>query len=233
LQSDFEWELELPMFFERKRKMKNIIGSFLFLICVSLGLFAQEAPKATFHVWSDQFATPQGVMLYPQYGWGLKTGGGNVNGFGFIEVTSHEQAFTNNLVWYTPSKVPWFSVHTETGGFPFHDAGFFQVGPRINVTKAIPQLNKPIANLFVAVLPRFIGIRPNNILVGGATNAVKIKGVSVWGEGYRRFFPNGSGYGEYWLMAKPTPKSPISFGVIGHHVTGNSYVGVGMRLSFF
>lgn len=223
------------MFFEFKRieeNMKNIVGSLIVLIIVSVGLSA-ETPKATFHLWAEAFTTTQGAILYPQYAWSVKTSGGNINGFGFVESTPHEQAFTNHLVWYTPPKASWFSVHTETGGFPFHDLGFFQVGPRINVTEAIPQLKKPIARLFVTALPRFIGIRPNNILVGGATNSVKVKGVEVWGEGYRRFFPDGSGYGEYWLMAKPTPKSPISFGILGHHVTGNSYVGIGLRFSFF
>ncbi len=194
---------------------------------------AQEGPRATFHLWAEGFATPQGAILYPQYAWGVRTSGGNVNGFGFIESTPHEQAFVNNLVWYTPPKMNWFSVHTETGGFPAHNLGFFQMGPRINVTEAIPKLKKPIARLFVTALPRFVGIRPNNILVGGATNSKKVKDVEVWGEGYRRFFPDGSGYGEYWLMAKPTPKSPFSFGILGHHVTGNSYVGVGVRLSCF
>lgn len=127
----------------------------------------------------------------------------------------------------------WFSVQTETGGFPTHNLGFFQVGPRINVTEAIPKLRKPLAGLFVTALPRFIGIRPNNILVGGATNSKKVKSIEVWGEGYRRFFPDGSGYGEYWLMVKPTRNSPVSFGIIGHHVTGNSYPGIGIRYSFF
>jgi hypothetical protein len=78
-----------------------------------------------------------------------------------------------------------------------------------------------------------VGIRPNNILVAGATNSVKIKKVAVWGEAYRRFFPHGPAYGEYWVLAKPTPKSPVSFGVLAHHNGDNSYVGLGVRLSLF
>ena len=161
--------------------MKNVVRSFLFLICISVSLFAQESPKATFHLWADGFATRQGAILYPQYAWSVKTSGGNVNGFGFIESTPNERAFSNHLVWYTPPKVSWFSVHTETGGFPFHNLGFFQVGPRINVTDAIPKLKNPLGRLFVAVLPRFIGIRPNNILIGGFTNSMKIGKAEVWG----------------------------------------------------
>lgn len=209
--------------------MKSIISLFV-SACM---LFAQEAPRAFVHAWTEGFATPRGAILYPQYAWGVKTSGGNINGFGFVESTPNERMFSNHLVWYTPPKVNWFSVHTETGGFPAHNLGFFQVGPRINVTEAVPKLKKPLARLFVTALPRFVGISPNNILVGGATNSVKIKGISVWGEGYRRFFPDGSGYGEYWLMFKPTRNSPVSFGIIGHHVTGNSYPGIGMRYSFF
>lgn len=200
-----------------------------------MAVFAQEAPKAFVHVWAEGFVTPRGAILYPQYAWGITTPKGNVNGFGFVESTPGERMFSNHLVWYTPPKTSWFSVHTETGGFPAHNLGFFQVGPRINVTEAIPRLKKPLARLFITALPRFIGIRPNNILVGGATNSVKvkIKSIEMWGEGYRRFFPDGSGYGEYWLMFKPNSKSHFSFGVIGHHVTNNSYPGVGMRIVFF
>jgi hypothetical protein len=62
--------------------------------------------------------------------------------------------FTNHLVVYSPPKLSWFSVHTETGGYPTHDLGFFQVGPRINFTEAVPQLKKPLHHLFVTVLPR-------------------------------------------------------------------------------
>lgn len=210
---------------------KLLIVSFLiFAVCE---LFAQDTPKATLNIWTEGFATSQGAIIYPQYAWGMKTSGGNVNGFGFVESTPNERMFSNHLVWYTPPKINWLSIHTETGGFPAHSLGFFQLGPRVNVTEAIPKLKKPLARLFVTALPRFVGIRPKNILVGGATNSVKVKGFAVWVEGYRRFFPDGSGYGEYWLMTKPNSKSPVSFGVIGHHVTGNSYIGVGLRVSFF
>lgn len=195
---------------------------------------AEEPPKATLHAWGDAFGLSQGAILYPQYAWSVKTSAIAINGYGFVESTPNERMFSNHLVWYTPTKAPWFSVHTETGGFPAHNLGFHQIGPRINTTEAIPQLKKPLARLFVAVLPRFIGIRPNNLLVAGATNPVKFKKAEVWTEAYYRFFPSGHPYGEWWILVKPKPTSRFSYGALIHHVGGdNNYVGFGLRASFF
>jgi hypothetical protein len=208
--------------------LKHLIA-FLFALVVAAG----ENPKATLHTWTDTFGLSQGVILYPQYAWSVKTSTVAVNGFGFVESAPHERLFTNNLVWFTPTQAKWFSVHTETGGFPAHNLGFYQIGARVNTTEMIPRLKKPLARLFVAALPRFIGIRPNNILVAGATNPVKIKRAEIWTEAYYRFFPSGHPYGEWWFLIKPKPTSRFSYGALVHHTGKNNYVGVGFRASFF
>lgn len=211
--------------------MKHIL---ITLFCLSgLVLTAQDNPKATFHAWVDSFGLNRGTILYPQYAWSVKTPGTTIRGFGFIASTPGERSFSNHLIWLTPDKAKWFSVHTETGGFPFHDLGFFQVGPRVNITEAVPRLKKPLARLFVTALPRFIGIRPNNILVAGATNPLKLGKIQIWDESYYRFFPKGPPYGEHWILAKFKPKSKIAFGLLYHHNGKNSYPGLGLRYSFF
>ncbi len=204
----------------------------LLLACLlAQSVFGQE--KAAFHTWVDAFGSNQGAILYPQYSWELKTSGGNINGYGFVESTPHERAFSNHLVWYTPPKMAWFSAHTETGGFPWHNLGFFQVGPRFHLTKIVPYLGKPMARMSVVVLPRFIGIRPNNLLINGATNVVKLKGFDIWAESYYRFFPKGHPYGETWVLSRPE-RSRIAFGILIHNPgNGNNYVGFGIRTNFF
>lgn len=141
---------------------------------VRSGVLAQDSPRFAFHSFSDQFAGGQGAVVYPQYAWNIKAPIANVGGYGYIEVAPHEPFFTNNLVVFTANAATWFSVHTETGGMPNEGLKFFQVGPRINMTSAIPKLKGPMDHLFVAVLPRFEGVRPNNLLLAGATNRFKI-----------------------------------------------------------
>src|SRR4029077_16278375 len=106
----------LPAQFRKEHTLKHL--TIAFALAMTSGLNAQEPPKATLHVWSDFFGGNQGVVLYPQYAWGIKTSFGNCNGYCFIEVAPHEPLFTNHLAVFTPKAVPWFSVHTETGGLP-------------------------------------------------------------------------------------------------------------------
>lgn len=222
--------------------MKTIFVVALFLSGFALASFAQTtdngnaqnvAPPATFHVWSDFFGGNQGAVVYPQYAWSVNTSAGNFSGFGFVEVAPREPFFTNNLVVYTPPQVAWFSVHTETGGVPFKGLSFFQIGPRINVTEVVPKLKKPMHHLFVAALPRFEGIRPNNLLVAGATNRFKLTNSIDWSiEGYRRFFPNHHDYAEYWLLVHPKEIPRMSFGTFILNDNKVS-IGFGMRISFF
>jgi len=149
----------------------------------------ENIAPTTAHVWLDTFGGSQGAVVYPQYGWSVATAAGNFSGFGFVEVAPREQLFTNHLVIYTPSSLKWLSVHTETRGVPRAGLSFFQVGPRVNFTEAIPKLNKPLNRLFFVALPSLAGIRTNNLLLAGATNRYAItESVQVSVEGYRRFF---------------------------------------------
>lgn len=198
--------------------------------CLTMLLFGVLccAQPRELQVWADVFGTHRGVVFYPQYAWKY----GSFNGFGFAEVAPGEKMFVNNLVVYTPKQIPWFSVHTETGGYPVHSQGFFQLGPRVNVLKIFPRLSKPFANVFIAPLPRFIGIRPNNVLIAGSTKPFRLSGVVLWGEGYRRIFSQGPAYGEYWFLASKK-QSPFSVGLFIHDHGGNRYVGCGVRYKFF
>lgn len=209
--------------------MKHLAIVFLLVLAAN----AQE-PKVSFHAWSDFFGGNQGVVLYPQYAWSAKTPVGNLNGFGFVEVAPHEPFFTNHLAVFTPKAASWFSVHTETGGLPRAGLGFFQIGPRLNATAMIPKLKKPLHHLFVTALPRFEGIRPNNILVAGATNRFHI-GHRLEGsvEGYRRFFPHRPDYAEYWLLAHPKATPHFSWAVFVLNDGNRVSVGFGTRISFF
>jgi len=188
---------------------------FVALHGVAMAQISSLQPKATGVVWLDTFAGPQGIVVYPQYAWSLKTDLCNLSGYGFFEaVAPHELPFTNHLVICTPAKLPQFSIHTETGGFPTKSLGFFQVAPRLNVHETIPALKRPMSYLFVAVLPRFIGIRPNNLLIAGATNRFKIlPDVKGSVEGFYRVFGGGRpDYGESWLLLYPKKTAPhLSF----------------------
>jgi hypothetical protein len=206
-------------------------------------LLAQDPPKAEAHVWADVFGGKDGVVLYPQYGWSAETRIGKWNGFGFVETAPHEPHFTNHLVIFTPGKQKAFSVHTETGGRiadfepvpgkTIPPAGFFQVGPRLNLHEAMPRVKKGMSYLFVAALPEFKGIRTNNFLMAGSTNKFPITesiGLSV--EGYRRFF-EGPDYAEYWLLIHPKATGPLSFSVFVLHSGDRVWTGFGGRFSVF
>ncbi|MES2213662.1 MAG: hypothetical protein V4473_02375 [Patescibacteria group bacterium] len=214
--------------------MKRVIGSITLLFSASLGLFAQEA-RGQVHAWVDTFGGSQGAVLYPQYGWSLKTSVGSLNGFGFMEVAPHEPLFTNHLVVFTPGKQSVFSVQTETGAVPNLTLGFHQIGPRVNIHALVPKLKKPLHHLFVTALPRFIGIRPNNLLLAGASNRFTVaKNVQASVEGYRRFFAgNRPDYAEYWFLVHPKATGRFSFAVFGLQDGDKHSIGFGTRLSLF
>jgi hypothetical protein len=198
-------------------------------------LYAQDdTPKASLHVWSDFFGGNQGAVLYPQYAWGVTTPIGNFSGFGFIEVAPHEPLFTNHLAVYTPPQASWFSIHTETGGLPDKGLSFFQIGPRLNATAMVPKLKKPLHHLFITALPRFEGVRPNNILLAGATNRFKItNGLQGSIEGYRRFFPHRPDYAEYWFLVHPKATPHLSWSAFVLNDGSRVSVGFGARVSLF
>jgi len=213
--------------------MKNITAGIIGIIIAS-GLSAQEKPKAEGHVWIDAFGGNQGLTVYPQYGWKLPTSLGGLSGYGFpVEITAHEQGFLNNLVIFTPGKQNMFSIHTETGAVPMLHLGFHQIGPRVNVHEVIPKAKKVMDYTFVTVLPRFIGIRPNNLLIAGSTKKFKVrKDVRAFIEGYRRFFPGGRpDYAEYWMMIEPEQTKPFSFGAFIVHDGEKVSVNFGVRLT--
>ena len=205
----------------------------LFICIFALTVMAEEHHKTAFHAWVDGFGVHHGAILSPQYSWGVETPGGSFSGYGFVESIPEERIFTDNWMVYTPSKAKWFSVHTEAGGFFAHDLGFFQIGPRVNFTEVLPSLRKPFGHLFVAVLPGVVGVRPNNILVSGETNPVKIKHAELWAEVHSRFFPEGRPSGEWWILLKPKHNSHFSYGSLIRHAGDSNYIGFGLRASFF
>src|SRR3989344_6081284 len=122
--------------------MKRVRRSLIFaviIVCIAATVAVAQnvTPAVSGSVWFDAFAGKNGVVLYPQYGWGVKTRVGDFDGYGFIESAPREPLFTNNLVVFTPAKFRMFSVQTETGGLPRGEKGapeakgFFQVGPRL------------------------------------------------------------------------------------------------------
>ena len=217
--------------------MKIRIFAIVFAVAViAMGSsLAQEAPKASLHLFSDQFGGADGAVFYPQYAWHVKVPTGTASGYGFGEVAPYEEFFTNHLVILTPDKAPWFSVHAEIGGKPNLGLSFVQIGPRINLTSAIPWLARPMDHAFFTALPRWEGIRPNNALLAGATNRFKVtNNLQASIEGYRRFFPHGGYYGEYWLLAHPKKTPHLSPGIfILNDSSSTTSVGLGMRLSLF
>jgi hypothetical protein len=200
---------------------------------LAAALSAQES-NAQMHLWVDSFGTNHGAVLYPQYSWSVKTSAGNLSGFGFVEVAPHEPFFTNHLVVFTPEPMAWFSIHTETGGLPRKDLGFFQISPRFNLHEVFPKVKKPMAFVFVTALPRFIGIRPNNLLVAAGTNQFYIGKIPFSTNGYRRFFAgHRPDYAEYWFMAHPKQLKPLSLGAFVLHSGNKVSIGVGLRLQVF
>lgn len=210
----------------------------LFLIASLLAIETAVAqtnnnpPQATGSAWLDLFASPDGVVVYPQYGWSVRTSAGGFSGYGFVESAPHEPFFTNHLVVYTPPKMPWLSVYTEMGGAPAKSSWFFQAGPRVNLHEAFTPLKKPAQNLFVAALPRST-TRPDNYLVAGATNRFRIaRGVQVSVEGFRRFFPGKHpDYGEYWFLVHPQKTKHISFAAHLLHDGDRMLLSGGIRIS--
>jgi hypothetical protein len=182
----------------------------------------------------DMFGGPRGPVVYPQYSWKIATAAGTCSGFGFAEVAPREPFFTNHLAACSLSKAPWFSVHAEIGGQPNASPrlGFFQVGPRLNVHEVIPGLKKPLHHLIVAALPRFIGIRPNNLLLAGATNKFQVtRGLDMSIEGFRRIFPGRRpDYAEYTLLAHPWRSSHISFAAFAIHDGSRIVPAFGLRV---
>jgi hypothetical protein len=115
------------------------------------------------HAWIDAFGGSQGAVVYPQYVWTIVTPVGAFNGFGLAEVIPHEEFFTNHLMSFTPSSFKGFlSTRLPRAGL-----SFFQLGPRVNFTEAVPKLKKPMNQLYLAALPRFEGIRPQQSPASG------------------------------------------------------------------
>lgn len=218
--------------------MKNLTTLFVIFVATLGVATAQVAgvvvpPVATGAVWLDVFANPRGVVVTPQYAWGVKLPGGKLGGFHFAETAPRARFFMNNLVWYTPARLPQFSVHTETGGEPRSRLGFFQVGPRLNIGETIPAIKRPMNNLSVVVLPRFIGIQPNNLLIAGATNRFSLTpGIKVSAEGFRRFAGgHRPDYGEYWFLVHPKKTGRVSFALHLLHDGNRAMVSAGIRIS--
>ena len=216
-------------------RLTSLVTWFIAVLATTNTAVAQtndNPPPATGSVWLDLFAGPDGIVIYPQYGWSLKTDVGDFSGYGFVEVAPKEPFFTNHLVIYTPKKMPQFSVHTETGGIPLKSLGFVQVGPRLNVHETVPVLKKPLSYLFVTALPHLVGIRPDNLLIAGATNRFKVAGIKMSVEGYRRFFGDDApDYSEYWLLIHPEGTKHLSFGVFLLQDGSRMSFSAGVRLS--
>ncbi|TSC77938.1 MAG: hypothetical protein G01um101424_72 [Parcubacteria group bacterium Gr01-1014_24] len=53
----------------------------------------------------------------------------------------------------------------------------------------------------MSYLPALAGIRPNNTILAGGTRKFGLGStLAVSGEGYRRFFPDGADYSEFWMF---------------------------------
>jgi hypothetical protein len=215
--------------------VKKTILAIAAMISITTGVYAQEVARTSLHIWTDQFGSSGGVVIYPQYSWSVKVPTGCIGGYGFVETAPHEELFTNNLAIYTPAHAPWYSVHTETGGNPNAGTSFFQLGPRVNVVNSIPWLKRPMDHLFFAALPRFKGVRPNNLLIAGATNSFAVtKTLQGSVEGYNRFLTQGAYYGEYWFLVrnKRTPHTSLGLFILNDSAK-RVIVGFGGRISLF
>lgn len=213
--------------------LRLIITSFFLLVSVVVAANAQTGDqKATGTVWLDLAAGNNGGVIYPQYAWAAPVSGGTFSGYGFLESAPYERLFMNNLVTFTPTDASWFTAHGEIGGLPGHAKGLVQLGPRVNLQKIIPKLNKAASYVFVAYLPALAGIRTNNVLVAGESRQFPIVGQRFTAhiEAFDRIFANFS-YGEVWFvghvrswkhiepithMIRDTSRSPVytvAFGV--------------------
>ena len=234
----------------------NIVTRFTFLVISVLllvSLFgrcahAQTAPpKAEIHAWMDIFVGAQAPTLYPQYGWRAKTKIGTFSGYGFVERSTGEPLFANNLVIWTPPGQKLVSIRTETGGrladfnpVPgkiVHPGAFFQYGPQVSIVEAVPPIKKVMKGLVATYLPKLglSGIRRTNYLVGFGTQSLKLPGhTEVRLEGFRRFFGDHvPDYAEYWLLVHPKAAGPFTAGAWVLHDGKRAMVGFGGRLSAF
>ncbi|MEI6660017.1 MAG: hypothetical protein WCK91_01175 [bacterium] len=201
------------------------------------GIFAQSTPsKGSVHMWVDAFAGNQGEVVYPQYQWSLDTkiGGLSGSGYGFIEMHPHETLLVEHAFAFAPGKQRVFSVQMESDSYPSLGQVSYQVGPRLNIDQAIPGLDKLVEGLFVAVLPRLVGGSPDNVLVSGATNPLKLKGVELSVEGYRRFYlGRRHDYSEYLFVVHPKATKRFSFTVFTMNDSVRTYLGFGTRIDLF
>ena len=213
--------------------MKTPIYAILFALIATAAVSAQSGDqKATGSVWLDVFGGTRGVVVYPQYAWSVPTSAGKFGGFGFVESAPGELFFTNHLVNFTPKAASWFTAHGEIGGIPAKGKAFVQLGPRINLHKAIPKLEKAMPRLFVAYLPELRGIRTRNLLISGATREFPIVGKRVTAsvEGYDRIF-DGHSYGEAWLLCHVRSWKHITPAAFVIRDTGRYVVSFGLRIA--
>ena len=204
----------------------------------------QGGVTASANAWLDLFVGPDGDVVYPQYMFRVATENIVVTGYGFWERAPNEPDFTNhvNTVTYQPFSA--LSLRAETGGrtrdfeirsprggaITIPPAAFFQVGPQVNLHRL--GKFKGLDYMVLSYLPHLAGIRPNNtILAGGTTRLPVMRGIAVSVEGYRRFFPEGADYAEYWFLVHPTrTNGHMGFGVFFLQDGRAKSLGFGVRL---
>ena len=208
--------------------MRTLLTSLVLALLAAAPAAAQtngSTPSVSGKPWFDLFAGRGGTVIYPQYNLRVETRRLVLTGYGFWERAPQEPDFTNHVNTVTWSRVPQFSLRTETGGrvrefwvrtdrgdfFPIPPAAFFQIGPQVNLHKVFPLPG--VDYLVASYLPALAGIRTNNTLLAGGTKPLQLGPVSVTLEGYRRFFPDGGpDYAEYWFLAHPARLKHVSLG---------------------
>ncbi len=173
------------------------------LALVAFATCALAGERATASAWLDTFGGPAGAVVYPQVSWSVPTAIGPCYGYSFWESAAREKFFNNNLVDCSPAFTPWFAVHVEVGDVPFHGKGFVQVGPRVNLHKAIPRANRLFAFAWASYLPALKGIRTDNVVVAAASQQFPVIGkrFTAHMEAFDRKF-EGWSYGEAWFVGR-------------------------------
>lgn len=192
----------------------------LFLLVISTAAFAQSSERfRVVHLAVDAFpAGGEGVVraqVSPEYAWKAGIGRVKLSGFGFYEMRSQGDDFTNHSVAAQWGTIPVVLV-SEQGGSA---SGFFhQAGVRLIVSQT-PVVGKYAGKVFnglsVAYLAKTTGAHPpNEILLGWETKRVHIGGAAVHSEGFMRFRGgNRADYGQPQIWLTPSRHPRISVGV--------------------
>ncbi len=213
-----------------------MINKIMAVLVLLVGIAAPTSAQieTTGKVFADLFVGPDGDVIYPQYTFEVKTGAGNITGYGFLERAPGEPLFTNHVNTFAPKGITSvLRVRTETGGAPGNSFYFFQVGPQVQLHEAVPVLKKAMGYVVLGYLPSLAGPRPSNTILAGGTRTFRPSGgLEISAEGFRRFFGNGGAdYAEYWVLIHPTRLRHVSFAGFLLQDGGTRSLAFGARIS--